>query len=292
MCGDFAVEQGVIFTLGPWWVQMNILRGHLNQFAVFFCSSLLSCFAYSADFYISSPNGPDSVPKRLNLVGEIRVGDVSRLHDLIKENPWDLMVTYNVSLDSPGGNVEEAIKLAEEMQNLFLLGVVESNSKCLSACFFIYVAMPRRYVDGGQIGIHRPYFDRKQYAKLNQNQARDKSNELYLKVNNYLSKNQVPIRLIDLMMRKSSDDLYFLTTTDLEELGDYAPYAQEMLLAKCGKEQNPSLIKKEQFKEYFNCNVTLGGDERANFIRSIARGTPAWKRLQQQLEGKKYEFWR
>lgn len=63
-----------------------------------------------------------------------------------------------IALDSPGGNVREAIKIAKYVEESGLGVFVPADATCASACFLIYVSAPMR-ASSGKVIVHRPYFD-------------------------------------------------------------------------------------------------------------------------------------
>ena len=54
----------------------------------------------------------------------------------------------------------------------------------------------------------------------------------------YLEGELLPRRLIDMMMSKPSNDIYWLTEQDLADIGDYPPEVEEYLIRKCGYDRN------------------------------------------------------
>ena len=50
----------------------------------------------------------------------------------------------------------------------------------------------------------------------------------------YLEAQMVPRRLIDLMMSRPSNDVYWLNSKDFQEFGEYRPEVEEFLINKCG----------------------------------------------------------
>jgi len=53
-------------------------------------------------------------------------------------------------------------------------------------------------------------------------------------VQNYLESQMVSRRLIDLLMSRPSNDIYWMTDDDFEELGEYRPEVEEFLIKRCG----------------------------------------------------------
>lgn len=109
----------------------------------------------------------------IRISGEIVQGDLDRLKKLIEET--DSMICaapgfcpYNstISLDSPGGNLAEAIRIAEYIRDHQFQTLLEPGTRCESSCAFLFFAgytnygglhFPRRYADiTARLGVHRP----------------------------------------------------------------------------------------------------------------------------------------
>ena len=96
--------------------------------------------------------GIDEEPMDLYIKGEIdalAVDDVKRLIPLISG-------MKTVWLNSPGGDVQSAIKIGKILREHQAFARVGKNGKCLSSCVFIYAGAVQR-LNGGEVGIHRPY---------------------------------------------------------------------------------------------------------------------------------------
>ena len=61
------------------------------------------------------------------------------------------------------------------------------------------------------------------------------------KVTSYLEYHIVPRRIIDLMMSRPSNDIYWLTDGDIDELGNFPPALEELYITKCGYSRNPAI---------------------------------------------------
>jgi ATP-dependent protease ClpP protease subunit len=63
-----------------------------------------------------------------------------------------------VVLDSPGGYVEPALLIAEEVHERGMTTVVPAGSACLSACAMMFLAGRERYCEGA-LGVHQIFGD-------------------------------------------------------------------------------------------------------------------------------------
>jgi len=167
-----------------------------------------------------------------NIYGEIAPGDYIKLLKLINNNEPG----YRIRLNSNGGDVNEAIKIGELVNRLNLETFVFRGDYCASACFFIWLNGERRFarriqqgVDQFNIGLHRPFL-----ATVNTGQAsRQKQIEIQRQTTKYLEDKLIPRRIIDLMMSRPSNEVYWLTEADLFEIGEYPPHIEELYIAKC-----------------------------------------------------------
>lgn len=175
----------------------------------------------------------------VTIQGEIRSGDYNKLRSAFLElSP----ISPLIFLDSPGGDISEAIKIGQLVRYLQTMVMVKKNKTCSSACFFIYLGGATRLASGsiygqplpmdlavGYVGLHRPY--------LASPSSSDESVELQAnvmrKIRVYLDANLVPSRLIDTMMSRPSNDIYWLTDRDIEDLGEYPPELEELFISKC-----------------------------------------------------------
>lgn len=179
-------------------------------------------------------------PGNISIVGNIAKGDVEQLRNAIRTQKYGLGV---INLDSPGGDVDEAIRMTEMIKPLFVTTRVKPGKYCASACTFIWLAgTPRMAVPkesaqrlarqglseaGGIVGLHRPYLAN--FSALTNNQS-----QVMKQIQSYLEAQMVPRRLIDVMMSRPSNDIYWLNSKDFQELGEYRPEVEEFLINKCG----------------------------------------------------------
>jgi len=113
-------------------------------------------FSYQP-FAFPSPQGPTPVTVLL-ASGEIRSGDAKRLRQFIATSIGVNLTPGSVVLDSPGGDVDEAIRLAQVLRELLSAVSVYPPAVCASACFFLYVGAASHSAAPGQLAIQRPYF--------------------------------------------------------------------------------------------------------------------------------------
>ena len=74
-------------------------------------------------------------------------------------------------IESQGGNLIEAMKIGSFIKGSQI--EVRTGDYCYSACVFIFAAASKRLALG-ELGLHRPYFDKKYFAELNAIEAKKK----------------------------------------------------------------------------------------------------------------------
>lgn len=179
----------------------------------------------------------------LNLSGEIKHGDADRMASLITKETriWFL------DINSPGGDLMETMRIVDLVKGLHVPVYVAKGGYCVSSCFFVILEAQHRvfttaFEDGtlppqawledkiGVVGIHRPYLK----SHSGDIAATKKQEEMMLKVRSYLASKSVPQHLIDEMMARPSNDIYWLKENDAQLIGEYNPGDEEALIARCG----------------------------------------------------------
>lgn len=216
----------------------------------------IRCFYYS--------DCRSDVTDAILISGEIVKGDVERFRAAVNRSS---VVLQSVILRSPGGDVDEAIKIGHDVRRLLLetegpdldyasdellnyLGgdrpvCVENGfadyqgSKykgtdciCASACFFIYAAGVRR--NKAYVGIHRIYFDAAAFGSKTLDEVSRAYAEIKKPLREYLETMNVPHRYADIMLQTSSREIYVPTYPDvMADFFGWAPEVEEWLIARC-----------------------------------------------------------
>jgi hypothetical protein len=193
----------------------------------------------------------------VELTGPITPGDAERLENAVRQAtrraPASRFVRWLV-LGSPGGDVLEAMRLADVVRNRLLwtsnLNVVrhaygsqEENEQfghlCASSCFLVLVAGANRILisnpgANARIGLHRPYLSKETFEGLPVGEAARRQQTVEEVVRTFSRRERIPDALIDEMMQRSSTQIYWLTRKDLIGLSGYATWFEEMKTALCG----------------------------------------------------------
>lgn len=194
---------------------------------------------------------PDAKVKECHVVlsGQVAVGDAEKLRRQLRTPPKPEQVYRGLLLDSPGGDLIEAVAIARVVREAlletsnFLIWIDPTTQEvrsrvgtCASACVLIWAAGTERThstKEGQGIGLHRPYFERAAYEKspaavADAHRAADEM------VSTFLRRERVPDRLIDEMLARSSRDIYWLSSNeDTLPLWGKASWFEEMLIARC-----------------------------------------------------------
>ena len=180
----------------------------------------------------------------LYATGEIRDGDYEKLLAFFRGQPPKVFVdTGFFDLNSPGGSVTEALKLAQFISGTFRMTRVGPQEKCMSSCFFLFVSGGFRFQqDGGVVGIHRPYMERAKFAALSQTDAVRVYDMIDTSTRRFLASMRVPDVLVNKMFATSSEDIYILSDDELDhQIGFWQPWWQEMASSACSKDLSKRL---------------------------------------------------
>lgn len=209
----------------------------------------------AADVSIDTSDVPQiTLNHRIVIRGEIARGDYEKLINVVKRHG---SIPPNISLDSRGGDVIEAMKIGRFARRALLItGVIggfgnecQGGCVCYSACMLIHLACADRGPNSWKYtsyGIHRPYFDKSYFSGLSAKEAELKYGELENLVKKYLEEMNVDRSVVEMMFSIPSDRLQVLEVPQLIQISGRSPACEEWLLAKCGQ------ITIEEFNDYRN----------------------------------------
>lgn len=219
----------------------------------------LATLIFIAQLFFSTSAGAATIELKdynteLSVNGEMQAGDAeriislvlaSRVFDKVGQGVYQLQ---NISINSKGGDIGEALKIASFVRATYLNLSVRGGEKgtpsvCASACFFVYIAAYSRHANGvdikvdwrlnfsqGLVGIHRPYYLVPQGGLASQ----ARQDDVMRSVRSSLQLEGISQHLIDEMMAHPSNDVYWLTRRDIESIGEFKPSVEEELISKCG----------------------------------------------------------
>lgn len=112
----------------------------------------LSCvYAHSAQISQVTLDGKSVI----GLDGEIKAGDVEKFKTAVKAINGSGRNVYALRLNSSGGNIAEAVSIADIVQFGRMAAIVPAGAECASACFIIFAAGNEKYADyTAFIGVH------------------------------------------------------------------------------------------------------------------------------------------
>lgn len=183
-------------------------------------------------------------------------------------------------LNSPGGDVESALRIGRMVRTLGITVIVPPGAECLSACVFILAAGADR-IPKGRVGIHRPYFMAPPGRAIG-----EALRELEQESRDYLIEMNVPARLAEDMFSIDPRDMEFL---DEEQLRDYRLTGRDMVdreesALRLAEELGMSRQEYEAFAADLNYRCTVFSGQRPalfDCIRTVAteHGVPDASRL-------------
>jgi hypothetical protein len=84
------------------------------------------------------------------------------------------------------------------------------------------------------LGVHRPYIAPERTRALSPSVAEDLETKAMANAESYLRNLRVPASILETMFSNASDEIHWLSETELQTLGQRAAWYQEYLLARCG----------------------------------------------------------
>ena len=173
--------------------------------------------ALAADVSFMSPR-ISATCASIQLRGEIRSGDTSSLASLIAKNNTGCVgedIQPAVAFDSPGGDIEEALRIGHLIRNKGFGTMVDRDARCVSACNIAFLGGVSRSVDG-VFGIHRPYAIE---FSTGESDALSKYEAITRTLNAYAREMRVSPELFERMMKISPQDVKFLNRQEMATLG-------------------------------------------------------------------------
>jgi hypothetical protein len=122
-----------------------------------------------------------------------------------------------VELNSPGGDVVEAIGIGRAIYQHSAMTLVRPAQECVSACVFILMAGAVHTPTGALIGVHRPLLV--SWRNMSYREARAKYDGLMRYLHDYFLELGVSEAAYDIMMRTDSGDMRYFDWSELDQLG-------------------------------------------------------------------------
>jgi hypothetical protein len=191
---------------------------------------LLQAEASSAEFSV----GPHGFG--VSIVGPLKRDDYIRFNYFMLKNIRK--ADYDtVFLNSPGGDVEEALMFAQRFRTHFSTVVVEAGSKCFSACTIVWAGGVERYLfDDAKLGFHRLSTTSNE---IDVNKVKRRVDPVSKKVSDFFTETGLPRALIDKMNETPPTDMFvidmrWLVENGLDRTVAYQPSFVDVVERRCG----------------------------------------------------------
>jgi hypothetical protein len=201
------------------------------------------------------------------LEGKIERGDFQKLHSFLFDS-----FPQEIYLASLGGDLAEAMKIGRLVRSLKLETVVpgkyprclknatqvadkcrsiadfvrhrlkppKADYMCASACFFVFVAGIKRFVDSplgsAILGIHRPYLSDSDLKAETSDEAIAAADRTRAAVDSYLREMGVPAKYEDEMFGISKNDIRWISDDEVRaDFDGFIPELRDWADARCDK---------------------------------------------------------
>ncbi|KQI69171.1 hypothetical protein AN189_06265 [Loktanella sp. 3ANDIMAR09] len=163
----------------------------------------------------------DGRTHHMHIEGRIEPGDTARVRALTASLPAGRDEMLVVSLNSPGGSVQEGLDIARTLQAMDLNVIVDVMTRdgdpgiCASACSYVFVGGTYRFLSAGsQLGVHQFRFVDDDLVRLSE-VTRDVQNRS-ADITALLSDANVDPGFFSLMGATAPDDMTWVDLTTLE----------------------------------------------------------------------------
>ncbi|MBI5792799.1 MAG: hypothetical protein HZA63_15115 [Rhodocyclales bacterium] len=168
--------------------------------------------------------------------GEITRGDYKKLILFLRQGRLDPFANA-IFLDSPGGDVIEAMRISNLVSRMFGNTFIDNGGKCYSACVMIWASGVVRNIGmNSKLGVHRINLTR---DEINVSKTDKAVRPIAEGVEQYLLRMGVPRKIVDKMNETSTTDLFvfdhkWLIQEDLISSIGYHPTFIDVAQKKCG----------------------------------------------------------
>lgn len=195
-----------------------------------------SNFAVGADF--SGGPGP------IVISGPIERGDYTRFTKyLLRDARHIYMLRSGVILNSPGGDVDEALKLASLFDKSFITTFVRKGDVCASACFLLWAGGAVRH-NLGLLGVHRLSLDSN---STDIRRTAEKTKPASQVVETFLVNVGIPRKIIDKMQETSPSTIFMMDINwmaNAEIDATYNPVFLDVAEKACGPDPTYQAVRR------------------------------------------------
>lgn len=177
--------------------------------------------------------GPTTV---MTMRGDVQVGDAARFRQFVL-NDAQRFIEHGgrVVFAVDGGDVLEAVLLGEALRDALAEAWLPdaASSRCVSACFFMFVHAPARSAVADAVGLHRPYFDPQALAGASPGAVRARYESLAAELRARMQQLSVPVALVERMFALAAGEVHWLSRQELAALGGRQAWFDDYLAARC-----------------------------------------------------------
>ncbi|HKQ26053.1 MAG TPA: hypothetical protein VJT81_16520 [Burkholderiales bacterium] len=209
----------------------------------------------------------DADGKALWMKGEVAEGDLDRLLRFLREHPRDFVEHGGRAVFVvDGGDLVEAISIGHFLRDALIEAWLPdaSSTRCVSACFFMFVNAVSRVAVADAVGVHRPYFDATVLAAADPEAVRRRYQTLMREVHDSLDELLIPRDLTEKMLATPWNDTYWLSREDLDRLGEMQAWFEDFSAAGCGVEP--------RLKQRLESAIAAGFEAEARALRTELEG--------------------
>ncbi|MGQ0578464.1 MAG: hypothetical protein ACT4PQ_06070 [Betaproteobacteria bacterium] len=219
----------------------TILRTFLMAAACLYWGAPFAAAQQGLTFSFDSVVRFDAAADRnaLWMKGEVAEGDLDRLLRYLREHPRDFVENGGrLVFVVDGGDVVEAIRIGRFLRDALIEAWLPdaSRTRCVSACFFMFVNSVSRIAVADSVGVHRPYFDVGTMGGADAAPVRQRYESLMREVRESMDELLVPRELTEKMLATPWNETYWLSRADLDRLGETQAWFEDYSSAKCSVE--------------------------------------------------------
>lgn len=197
---------------------------HFHRRAPWIGAVLALCFAATASAGISIlDDGAGGGPAKILVRSAIHRGDRIALENALDQVALTAKGRINgapfvtVELDSPGGDVVEALGMGRAINQRLAMTLVRPGHECVSACVFILMAgAVHTPISGAEIGVHRPILV--SWTHMDAHEAHARFNGLMAYLQEYFRALGVSDAAYETMMSTDSFGMHDFTSAELDAM--------------------------------------------------------------------------
>lgn len=191
-----------------------------------------SCLAHSAEFVIERSSKEFGLG--ISIRGQINRGDFDRFKRFLLENDALKGYANKVWLNSPGGDVVEAMRFADLFDKSSAAVNVGPYSKCYSACVFMFAGAASRTVFPlGELGVHRLVLSSEEVAYAREKAVVVQASE---DVYTFLTRQGMPQDIVARMRETPASEIFVFDFFELRHRRSLDnPIYVDIVEKRCGK---------------------------------------------------------